>query len=607
VSGSGVGTDTLRSVEYVSGSNFADTFSAIGFSGTSANAGSNGAANEFEGRGGNDIIKGNGNTRVSYANATASVTVDIQAGTATGDSSVGTDSFTGVTAVRGSAFDDALFGSNNPGPNLEVFEGRAGDDFIDGRGGFDRAAYDMGTTGGVTINLAAGIVTGNASIGTDTLRSIESIRGTNSADSYDATGFTTSSTTAASPPGFVNALGAASNEFEGLGGNDTIIGNGNTRIAFYNATAGVTVDLQAGTASGDTSVGSDTFTGVNAVYGSNFDDTIIGDANQNFVEGRAGNDFIDGGGNFDSVSYSNSPNGVAVNLSTGTAADGWGGTDTLANFEFVSGSAFADTIIGSVNGNETFEGRGGNDLIDGGGHVNGNPFGDLVQYTGAATSGITVDLDAGTATDGLGGTDTLINIDSVNASRFNDIVIGNANNNLLRGFDGNDTIHGGDGNDRIEGDQSFNPSLLGNDVLYGDAGQDTILGNAGDDRLDGGADSDVLIGGTGADTFVYTTTADGLDHISDFDGHGGQTDVIEFNHLAFGNGLGAGGLNTGTLDASHFIADNIGPTDVVQVFWYNTDDHTLYYDADGNGAGSAIAIAVLDNGFVLNHTDLVLV
>jgi len=83
--------------------------------------------------------------------------------------------------------------------------------------------------------------------------------------------------------------------------------------------------------------------------------------------------------------------------------------------------------------------------------------------------------------------------------------------------------------------------------------------------------------------------------------------VIEFNHLAFGNGLGAGGLNTGTLDASHFIADNIGPTDAVQVFWYNTDDHTLYYDADGNGAGSAIAIAVLDNGFVLNHTDLVLV
>src|SRR5262249_48632651 len=162
------------------------------------------------------------------------------------------------------------------------------------------------------------------------------------------------------------------------------------------------------------------------------------------------------------------------------------------------------------------------------------------------------------------GTDTLINIDSANASRFDDIVIGNANNNLLRGFDGNDTIHGGAGNDRIEGDQIFNPALLGNDTLYGEAGQDTIFGNAGNDRLNGGADSDTLIGGTGADTFVYTTTADGLDHITDFDGHDGQTDVIEFDHLAFGDGLAAGGLNTGTLDASHFVADNIGPTDAAQ-------------------------------------------
>jgi hypothetical protein len=61
------------------------------------------------------------------------------------------------------------------------------------------------------------------------------------------------------------------------------------------------------------------------------------------------------------------------------------------------------------------------------------------------------------------------------------------------------------------------------------------------------------------------------------------------------------------LDASHFVADDIGPTDAAQVFWFNTADNTLYYDADGNGVGSAIAIAVLDNGFVLDHTDLVLV
>ena len=105
--------------------------------------------------------------------------------------------------------------------------------------------------------MASGVVTGDASVGTDTLRSIEFVRGSQFADIYVATGFSGSSANAGSNGTF--------NEFEGVGGNDTITGNGNTRIAFYNATAGVTVDLAAGTATGDASVGNDTFTGVNNV------------------------------------------------------------------------------------------------------------------------------------------------------------------------------------------------------------------------------------------------------------------------------------------------------------------------------------------------------
>ena len=55
------------------------------------------------------------------------------------------------------------------------------------------------------------------------------MRGTHFADTFFATGFTASSTNAGSAGANV---GAAFNEFEGLGGNDTITGNGNTRIAF---------------------------------------------------------------------------------------------------------------------------------------------------------------------------------------------------------------------------------------------------------------------------------------------------------------------------------------------------------------------------------------
>ena len=81
------------------------------------------------------------------------------------------------------------------------------------------------------------------------------------------------------------------NEFEGLGGNDVITGNGNTRISYISAPSGVTVDLTTHTATGDpTAVGTDTFTGVNRVRGSNFDDRITGDSNNNTFDGRGGND-----------------------------------------------------------------------------------------------------------------------------------------------------------------------------------------------------------------------------------------------------------------------------------------------------------------------------
>ena len=130
--------------------------------------------------------------------------LDIAAGTADGDGSVGHDIFTGVQFVRGSAFADTLQGSNNGPGTVETFEGRGGDDMIDGRLGFDRAVYSFRTdnniaTGGIKVTLAAGTVeranpSVDNSLGSDTLRSIEAIRGTSFDDVYDATGFTTSST-----------------------------------------------------------------------------------------------------------------------------------------------------------------------------------------------------------------------------------------------------------------------------------------------------------------------------------------------------------------------------------------------------------------------------
>ncbi|MBR1143698.1 tandem-95 repeat protein [Bradyrhizobium sp. AUGA SZCCT0431] len=316
-----IGTDTLRNIEGVQGTMLADSYNAstYGTGGAVNVSTSNGTFNQFEGLGGNDTIAGNGNTRLVYTNATSGVAVDIAAGTATGDASVGTDTFTGVNSINGSGFGDTLQGS----ANSDIFLGLAGNDLNDGRGGLDTALYaGFNTTGGVSVDMASGVVTGNASVGTDTLRSIESVQGTNFSDTYVATGY-----------GQAGALNVSDshgdfNQFQGLAGNDTITGNGNTQISYANASAAVNVNLTTGIATGDGSVGTDTITGgVFNVFGSNFNDTIVGTASSDNLSGHNGNDTITGGGGNDV-------------LSGGAGAD---------KFVFATGTG-ADTITDFVHG-----------------------------------------------------------------------------------------------------------------------------------------------------------------------------------------------------------------------------------------------------------------
>ena len=285
----------------VTGSNYDDFFDATGFGTFGANGGSpvtnnvDRLFNEFEGRGGSDTIIGNGQTRVSYYHATSGVTVTFTpdswtsttsggSGAQTGDASVGNDQFFGVNQVRGSFFNDTFTGSTNPFGTAENFEGLGGGDAINGGGGFDRAVYSREETG-LIFNMAAGTVllASDSSNTGDTLRSIEAIWGTDFGDTYDASNFSPISINAGSTQFSASNPAATNfNEFEGGGGNDTVTGNGSTRVAFYHATAGVVVTLGpdgSGTADGDASVGHDTFTGgVTRARGSEFNDIISGNS-----------------------------------------------------------------------------------------------------------------------------------------------------------------------------------------------------------------------------------------------------------------------------------------------------------------------------------------
>ena len=119
---------------------------------------------------------------------------------------------------------------------------------------------------------------------------------------------------------------------------------------------------------------------------------------------------------------------------------------------------------------------------------------------------------ASNTTDGLIGSDTLINIELIKLTTGNDsVTLANATGNLsLTGGGGADTITTGSGNDFIDASNStgsqraYLSGNAGNDTLIGGAGPDSLLGGAGDDSLVGNARSDTINGGDGFDTVGYS-------------------------------------------------------------------------------------------------------
>src|SRR6185369_6990208 len=112
----------------------------------------------FIGNAGNDTINGGaGYDRVDYNTSTSGVSVTLGgAGLGTAQDGLGgVDTLINIEAVRGSAFNDTLTGSDAP---YEYFEAREGNDIIDGKGGSDRVDYNYAVAG-VNVNLATGTAT----------------------------------------------------------------------------------------------------------------------------------------------------------------------------------------------------------------------------------------------------------------------------------------------------------------------------------------------------------------------------------------------------------------------------------------------------------------
>lgn len=177
--------------------------------------------------------------------------------------------------------------------------------------------------------------------------------------------------------------GGGDDYLHGGRGKDTYDGGaGDDQLSFVErdttGTHGVTIDAAKGTAI-DPWGNKETFKSIENFRGTLLDDTMTGSSRDERFMGLKGDDKIDGGGGFDVVRYQRDSNygakhGVTVDLTKGTATDGFGDKDTLKNIEGARGSDFADKLTGSAvnnlltgeGGNDTIAGKGGNDTLYGG-------------------------------------------------------------------------------------------------------------------------------------------------------------------------------------------------------------------------------------------------
>ncbi len=434
-------------------------------------------------------------------------------GTVTSDENDGEeDIFTGIEAVYGTARADKFTGA----AGYQRFRGFAGNDTFDGGEGDDEVDYrsdaaEVAGQAGITIDLSnvdeeGKVTVAGANGDVDTLISIEQIRGTRNDDDITGTN------------GGNRLRGdAGDDELNGRGGDDRLEGgNGNDSML-----GGAGNDMLFGDAGNDTLNGG---AGWDTLNGGAGDDLLIGgvDAPEDELEdedvfiGSTGNDTIYGGEveQADGVSSWNE-----INYNTGSLAgivvtftepdgrhgvgmvqkkDGTGkiiGTDHFNDIIAIRGTMGADSFTGATSAaDQRFLGYGGNDTFDGSDGIN------EVDYRAEARAvgtGMIIELGTGEqaiVTDATGDEDTLISIEKIRGTEYNDQISGNGLSNRLRGDSGNDVLRGRDGADTLDGGAGFDTldGGAGNDILIGGIGargdEDWFEGSTGNDTIHGGLD-----------------------------------------------------------------------------------------------------------------------
>ncbi|MFN3857338.1 MAG: hypothetical protein ACK4RV_06260 [Caulobacter sp.] len=447
------GVDQLTNIENVTGSTISDT---------------------LEGNGGNNVLRGLGGN-------------DALVGHAGDDTLIGD---AGEDFLRGRDGDDIMQG----GADNDFLSGGEGNDTFDGGDGFDRASMFLIPTdvqSGATVDLA---IAGpqDTGHGMDTFISVEHVSGTTFADTLSGD--------------------AGGNWLWGVGGDDTLdgrdgndlleVGQGGSILyggagvdtaSFFNNNDfanGVNVTLGLQNAFQNTGGGMMFLSGIENLSGSTYNDALSGDDANNILAGRLGDDLLIGGGGNDTLlgdgaitmtsnQGGSGPITTVEVMSTFYANPAYIGNDTLIGGD-------GDDILRGGGGDDVLNGGAGNDILDGGDGV------DTADYSDAAAAVFINLANPNGQNTGGSGIDTLISIENVIGSDFNDQLVGSTGANTLDGGAGDDSLIGQQGDDHLIGGDGF-------DFLRGRDGNDHLEGGDDDDYLQGGAGDDIMDGGAGND------------------------------------------------------------------------------------------------------------
>jgi len=292
-------------------------------------------------------------------------------------------------------------------------------------------------------------------------------------------------------------------------------------------------------------------TGVNGT-GNGLQNRIIGNLIGNILDGAGGADTLEGRQGNDTYIVDNANDvvlestaeddndtvlaSVSYTLGTGVLVETLATVNAAATTAInLTGNNINNAIIGN-NGGNILNGRGGSDGLDGRGGTDTasyeNNLWRVVAFLGVnGAPGLAYEFQLVNGQEVMVSVDTLLNIENLRGTGFNDTLIGNEQVNELRGLGGSDVYvvqnagdviveAGGQGTDEVRASVSYTLTA-GADVetlrttddtgtaainLTGNANNNIVIGNNGDNTLSGGGgNSDQLEGRGGSDTYVVTS------------------------------------------------------------------------------------------------------